>query len=151
MIFDGLGKKVRPGSFGKIKQASGSTQKVPLSKNMKFAVTPLVLTQIAPLFTLLDLCVASLRRGHANLLCIVPILTDNPRRESRPHLSLSEHRQRHRRQRGHRRRHPRLVVVVVVVLLLLLQIIIIIIIIIMLITNSYNHIITNTITITGQR
>ena len=26
------------------------------------------------LFTLLDLCVSSLRRGHANLLCIVPIL-----------------------------------------------------------------------------
>jgi hypothetical protein len=25
------------------------------------------------LFTLLDLCVSSLRRGHANLLCIVPI------------------------------------------------------------------------------
>ena len=32
--------------------------------------------------TLLDLCVASLRRGHANLLCVVPILTDDPRRES---------------------------------------------------------------------
>ena len=25
-------------------------------------------------FTLLDLCVSSLRRGHANLLCIVPIV-----------------------------------------------------------------------------
>ena len=34
------------------------------------------------LFALLDLCVSSLRRGHANLLCIVPILTDDPRRES---------------------------------------------------------------------
>ena len=34
------------------------------------------------LLTLLDLCVSSLRRGHANLLCIVPILTDDPRRES---------------------------------------------------------------------
>ena len=34
------------------------------------------------LFTLLDLCVSSLRRGHANLLCIVPILTDDPRRKS---------------------------------------------------------------------
>ena len=33
------------------------------------------------LFTLLDLCVSSLRRSHANLLCIVPILTDDPRRE----------------------------------------------------------------------
>ena len=32
--------------------------------------------------TLLDLCVSSLRRGHANLLRIVPILKDDPRRES---------------------------------------------------------------------
>ena len=32
--------------------------------------------------TLLDSCVSSLRRGHADLLCIVPILTDDPRRES---------------------------------------------------------------------
>ena len=32
--------------------------------------------------TLFDLCVSSLRRGHANLLCIVPILSDDPRRES---------------------------------------------------------------------
>ena len=38
---------------------------------------------IKKLFTLLDLCVSSLRRGHANLLCIVPILTDDPRRESK--------------------------------------------------------------------
>jgi hypothetical protein len=37
---------------------------------------------IAKLFALPDLCVSSLRRGHANLLCIVPILTDDPRRES---------------------------------------------------------------------
>ena len=35
------------------------------------------------LFTLLDVCVSSLRRGHANILCIVPMLTDDPRRESR--------------------------------------------------------------------
>ena len=40
-------------------------------------------------FTLLDLCVSSLRRGHANLLCIVPILTDDPRRKSfMPNLFL---------------------------------------------------------------
>jgi len=26
---------------------------------------------------ILDLCVSSLRRGHANLLCIVPILADD--------------------------------------------------------------------------
>ena len=37
---------------------------------------------VIKLFTLLDSCVSSLRRGHANLLCIVPILTDDPRRES---------------------------------------------------------------------
>ena len=29
-------------------------------------------------YTLLDLCVSSLRRGHANILCIVPIVTDDP-------------------------------------------------------------------------
>ena len=34
------------------------------------------------LVTLLNLCVSSLRRGHANLLCIVPTLTDDPGRES---------------------------------------------------------------------
>ena len=39
------------------------------------------------LCTLLDLCVSSLRRGHANLLCIVPILTDDLRRGSNPGMS----------------------------------------------------------------
>ena len=34
------------------------------------------------MFTLLDSCVSSLRRGRTNLLCIVPILTDAPQRES---------------------------------------------------------------------
>ena len=34
------------------------------------------------MYALLDLRVSSLRRGHANFLCIVPILTDDPRRES---------------------------------------------------------------------
>ena len=34
------------------------------------------------LFTLLDVCVSSLRRGHANLLCIVPMSRDDPRRGS---------------------------------------------------------------------
>ena len=33
--------------------------------------------------TLLDLCVSSLRRGHANILCIVPILSDDLRGESK--------------------------------------------------------------------
>ena len=28
------------------------------------------------LFTLLDLCVSSLRRGHANLLCVVPTMIE---------------------------------------------------------------------------
>ena len=39
------------------------------------------------LCTLLDLCVSSLRRGHANLLCIVPILTDDLRRGSNRRIS----------------------------------------------------------------
>ena len=43
------------------------------------------------LFTLLDLCVSSLRRGHANLLCIVPILTDDPRRESISQQPAAQH------------------------------------------------------------
>jgi hypothetical protein len=34
------------------------------------------------LCTLLDLCVSSLPRGHANLLCIVSIVTDDSRRKS---------------------------------------------------------------------
>ena len=57
---------------------------------MRFFFTSLVKTMFSnkwpspkKLFTLLDLCVSSLRRGHANLLCIVPILTDDPRRESK--------------------------------------------------------------------
>ena len=32
-------------------------------------------------FALLDLCVSSLRRGHANLRCAAPIAADDPRRE----------------------------------------------------------------------
>ena len=42
------------------------------------------------LYTLLDLCVSSLRRGHANLLCIVPILTGDPRRESNMKMRREE-------------------------------------------------------------
>ena len=37
------------------------------------------------LVSLLDLCVSSLRKGHANLLCIVPILTDDPRKAPNVH------------------------------------------------------------------
>ena len=39
--------------------------------------------ELNKLIALLDVCVSSLRRGRANLPCIVPILTDDPRRESR--------------------------------------------------------------------
>ena len=42
-----------------------------------------VANYLKTLFTLLDLCVSSLRRGHANLLCIVPTLTDAPRTASK--------------------------------------------------------------------
>ena len=52
-------------------------KKVEVQGNYRFETTRLA-------STFLDLCVSSLRRGHANLLCIVPILTDipegNPRR-----------------------------------------------------------------------
>ena len=34
------------------------------------------------LFALLDVCVSSLCRGHANMICIVPMLTDDPRGKS---------------------------------------------------------------------
>ena len=44
---------------------------------------PQIEVKTKKLFTLLDLCVSSLRRGHANRLCIVPILTGDPRTESR--------------------------------------------------------------------
>ena len=42
------------------------------------------------LFTLLDLCVSSLRSGYSNLLCIVPTLADDPRRESRTTPPISQ-------------------------------------------------------------
>ena len=34
------------------------------------------------MFTLLDVRVSSLHRSHVNLLCLVPSVTDDPRRES---------------------------------------------------------------------
>ena len=44
------------------------------------------------LFTLLDSCVSSLRRGHGNLLCIIPSLPDDPRRDpptsAQPHVTV---------------------------------------------------------------
>ena len=48
--FDRLGKKVRPGTFGEIEviRLMGVPKKFPLSKNMKIAVTPLVLTPSVP-------------------------------------------------------------------------------------------------------
>ena len=45
------------------------------------------------IFTLLDLCKSSLRRAHANLLCIVPMLSDDPRSDA-----IQHHIQLHRAQ-----------------------------------------------------
>jgi len=41
-----------------------------------FDPQPKRITYLFFLEPFLDLCVSSLREGHANLLCIVPILTD---------------------------------------------------------------------------
>ena len=43
------------------------------------------------LFTFLDVCVSSLRRDHANLLCILPSLTDDPRRARKESDSMPRH------------------------------------------------------------
>ena len=51
-----------------------------LSISIKF--TAQLSRGLKKLGTLLDLRVSSLRRGHANLLCIVLILSDDPRRKS---------------------------------------------------------------------
>ena len=48
----------------------------------KSGLRGLIQTVTRNCFTLLDACVSSLRRGHAKLLCFVPILTDDPQRES---------------------------------------------------------------------
>ena len=48
MNFDRSGKNVRPGTFGEIKVGYREYPKVPLSKNMKCALTPLVLTPFVP-------------------------------------------------------------------------------------------------------
>ena len=62
---------------------------------------PPTVTQVAglfeKLFTILDLCVSSLRRGHANLLCIVPIFSDSPRRGSGMHRDTRGRRWDHHR------------------------------------------------------
>ena len=46
-MFDRLGEKVRPGTFGKIKVGSREYPESP-SKNIRFAATPLVLTPFCP-------------------------------------------------------------------------------------------------------
>ena len=38
--------------------------------------------KIKALFTRLDVCVSSARRGHAKIVCNVPSFTDDPRRKS---------------------------------------------------------------------
>ena len=49
LILTDWGKKVRPGTSGKIKVGlTGEPKKVTLSKNKTFAVTPLVLTPFVP-------------------------------------------------------------------------------------------------------
>ena len=48
MIFERLGKKVRPGTFGKINVGYRECPKSPSVKNIKFAVTSLVLTPFVP-------------------------------------------------------------------------------------------------------
>ena len=65
---------------------SGSSPSRPGESRVLPAATPTRDSSRVPqsLFTLLDLCVSSLRRGHADILCIVPMLTDDPRRESDP-------------------------------------------------------------------
>ena len=55
------------------------TQQADESELKNFAVEPEGQKKVD---FLLDLCVSSLRRGHANLLCIVPNLTDVLFRES---------------------------------------------------------------------
>ena len=42
--------------------------------------------QLQELLNIIELCVSSLRRGHANIICIVPSLTDDPRRESKTEI-----------------------------------------------------------------
>ena len=60
MNFARLWEKVRPGTFGKIKSRLEGVPKSPLSKNVRFAVTPLVLTPRVPFRTLRRSC-----RGRA--------------------------------------------------------------------------------------
>ena len=52
------------------------------------------------MFTLLDLCGSSLRWGHANLLCIVPMSTDDPRREPKAIWSTRRTHRAHSRCAG---------------------------------------------------
>ena len=61
-----------------------------IDKVLLQALRRALVTRTKDLVTLLGLCVSSLRRDHANLLCIVPMLTDDPRRESTrtlPHIT----------------------------------------------------------------
>ena len=73
------GPKLPTGSTGGVSAKVPGQRKVPHGQPAPGNVH---CTRKKKLCTLLDLCVSSLRRGHANLLCIVPILTDDPRRES---------------------------------------------------------------------
>ena len=74
-------RALAPVGAGRVAAVAPCTKPGPRSLGRRDLSNPTCLS-IVCCFALLDLCVSSLRRGHANLLCIVPILTDDPRRES---------------------------------------------------------------------
>ena len=70
--------------FGLSSYMIGNQKETPQEKP-KSTPTVIVIVIVAhskKLIPFNDLCVSSLRRGHANLLCIVPIFSDAPRRGS---------------------------------------------------------------------
>jgi hypothetical protein len=65
-----------------IHYAKGAWRVVAAASNVLAALEVSINKLCIKLSALFDLCLSSLRRGHANLLCIVAVLTDDPRRES---------------------------------------------------------------------
>jgi hypothetical protein len=65
----------------KIGQKPRKTTKILIEKTKPRTIPWLILKEKKKFGPFLDLCVSSLRRGHANLLCIVPILSDVPKDE----------------------------------------------------------------------
>ena len=69
------------------RQQQGNSHKSPAAGQQSHEPAPRIPhggdeTKPNKLVTLLDLCVSSFCRGHASVFCIVPTLTDDPRRES---------------------------------------------------------------------